>query len=85
MLVEAGDIVRVCIKDQGDGVAPEEREHVFEPFYRSPVTRAEATGAGLGLAIARELAHRHGGDVVVGDDGNCFIASFPQYKASKMT
>jgi two-component system heavy metal sensor histidine kinase CusS len=78
--VEAGETVRVCVRDQGDGVSLEERENIFEPFYRSPVNRTEARGAGLGLAIARELAQKHGGDVVVGDEGNCFIASFPRYR-----
>lgn len=80
--VEAGETVRVCVRDQGDGVPPAERENIFEPFHRLPATRSEAKGAGLGLAIARELAQKHGGDVVVSDEGNCFIASFPRFKSA---
>jgi two-component system OmpR family sensor kinase len=46
--------VRLAIADEGPGIAPEHREHVFERFYRVDGTRA--SGSGLGLAIARELA-----------------------------
>ena len=80
--VKGGETVHVYVRDQGDGVSQEERENIFEPFYRSPVTRTEARGAGLGLAIARELAQKHDGDVVVGDGGNCFVVSFPRHMRS---
>ena len=57
--------VRVC--DHGSGVPEAERERVFEPFYR----RAGSTeGAGLGLALVRQIARRHGGEAVC--DDNCF-------------
>ena len=46
--------VRLAIADEGPGIAPEHRAHVFERFYRVDGTRA--SGSGLGLAIARELA-----------------------------
>jgi signal transduction histidine kinase len=66
--VEAGAEVRVC--DQGAGVPEAERERVFEPFYR----RAGASvGAGLGLALVRQIARRHGGSAICG--GNCFTAT----------
>jgi signal transduction histidine kinase len=66
--VEAGAEVRVC--DQGAGVPEAERERVFEPFYR----RAGATvGAGLGLALVRQIARRHGGAASCA--GNCFTAT----------
>jgi two-component system OmpR family sensor kinase len=80
--VEAGETVRICVRDQGEGVPPEERENIFAPFYRLSASRTEARGSGLGLAIARELAQKHGGNVVVVDEGNCFVASFPRYKCS---
>ena len=48
----------VSVHDSGPGVAPPERERVFERFYRSP--DAPAPGSGLGLTIARAIAERHG-------------------------
>lgn len=54
-----GAEIRVC--DHGAGVAHAERERVFEPFYR----RSGSTqGAGLGLALVRQIARQHGGDAV---------------------
>ncbi|HVR53395.1 MAG TPA: ATP-binding protein [Pseudorhodoferax sp.] len=48
----------VAVHDGGPGIAPHERERVFERFYRSP--DAPAPGSGLGLTIARAIAERHG-------------------------
>jgi len=60
-----GDVVRLSVEDSGPGVPPEERERIFQPFYRTPRTFAEATddGSGLGLAIVRGIAQAHGGRV----------------------
>ena len=53
-----GDRAEIRVRDHGTGVPPAESEKVFEPFYR----RAGASeGAGLGLALVRQIAHRHGG------------------------
>jgi two-component system heavy metal sensor histidine kinase CusS len=63
-----GAWVTVRVTDEGPGVGREERARVFEPFFRSPQTRASAReGAGLGLSIARELARSHGGDIRIED------------------
>jgi two-component system sensor histidine kinase MprB len=51
------------VRDYGPGIAPEDREHVFDRFYRSAAARA-LPGSGLGLAIVREVAEAHGGTVV---------------------
>ncbi|MVW70637.1 sensor histidine kinase [Bordetella sp. 15P40C-2] len=48
----------LVVEDDGPGIPPEERERVFEAFYRSPGNGAG--GSGLGLAIVREIAHAHG-------------------------
>jgi two-component system sensor histidine kinase KdpD len=57
------DGVQVRVSDRGPGVAPEDRERIFEPFYRPAGTREDGAGVGLGLALVRQIARRHGGDV----------------------
>lgn len=58
----------VAVDDDGEGIAPDERERVFERFVRLDQARErEAGGAGLGLAIARETARELGGDVTLAD------------------
>ena len=54
------------ILDRGPGIAAEERGKIFQPFYRISSKLSDgATGTGIGLAIARDLARRHGGDLVL--------------------
>jgi signal transduction histidine kinase len=53
----------VVVSDTGPGIPPEERERVFERFYRGAGGRASGPGTGLGLAIVAELAERWGGTV----------------------
>ena len=50
------------VRDHGPGIAAEDREHVFDRFYRSAAARS-LPGSGLGLAIVREVAEAHGGSV----------------------
>jgi signal transduction histidine kinase len=59
--------LRVSVRDQGRGVAPEFIPDLFERFSRSEGSRASATGTGLGLAIARSYARAHGGDLFYED------------------
>jgi len=56
-------LVTISVVDEGPGVAPEDRERIFEAFFRAPSERKRGTGTGLGLAIAREIARAHGGDI----------------------
>jgi signal transduction histidine kinase len=60
-----GDNVELMITDTGPGVPPEEREAVFERYYRGGDARTRGEGTGLGLAIARAVARAHDGDIVV--------------------
>lgn len=54
----------VEIEDDGPGIPPQDREKVFEPFYRREPSRSRQTGGiGLGLAVVRSIARGHGGDV----------------------
>jgi signal transduction histidine kinase len=63
---ETADEVQVDVVDQGPGLSPEELALVFERFYRGDRARSRATGgAGLGLAIVRQLVEAHGGRVWV--------------------
>lgn len=56
------------VSDDGSGVPPGERERIFERFVRLDDARTrDEGGAGLGLAIARDVAARHGGTLVVGE------------------
>lgn len=51
----------LIVSDNGPGIAPEDRERIFERFYR--VVGNDSTGSGLGLSIVRSIAQLHGGDV----------------------
>ena len=60
--------IAIYIDDDGPSVPEEERENVFQPFYRLEQSRNQATGGiGLGLAITRDIVHRHGGEVSLTD------------------
>jgi signal transduction histidine kinase len=69
------------VEDAGPPVPKEERAHLFRPFYRGSSGRScGATGAGLGLSIARQIARLHGADLTheyAGDMGNRFVVRFP--------
>ena len=58
---------RVMVADDGPGVPPEDRERVFERFYKGDSSRAGGGGAGLGLAIARWIADQHRGRIIAAD------------------
>ena len=56
----------VVVNDRGPGVPEDQRERIFEPFYRMPGASESHGGVGLGLALVRSIAERHGGQVSCG-------------------
>lgn len=63
-----GNWVRIEVDDNGPGIPPSERENVFRPFYRIDHSRNVDEGnSGLGLAIARDIAKSHGGEIALGE------------------
>jgi signal transduction histidine kinase len=60
--VDGSDSVEFEVADTGEGIAPEHLDRVFEKFYRAPGSKSPG-GAGLGLAIAREIVEAHGGRI----------------------
>jgi len=77
----AGAQVVISVVDQGPGIAPADRERIFEPFYRGASPTAERwTGSGLGLAIARGFIEANGGTISVQSlpgQGTSFVVSLP--------
>jgi signal transduction histidine kinase len=59
---EEGGFIRFSVRDQGQGIPSESIGRIFERFYRAP-NQEKRTGAGLGLAIAREIVVAHGGSI----------------------
>lgn len=80
--VVVGTDARVNIMDRGRGVAPHEREKIFERFWRGAGVSNE--GAGLGLSIVKEIMRAHGGHVTVADNrggGAIFTLDFSATRA----
>jgi len=81
-----GDRLTVRVDDDGPGIAPDERERVFDRFYRSQVARdRDSGGSGLGLAICRAIVDLHGGSIWVEDSplgGARVVFEVPYYEGS---
>jgi len=78
----SGDQARMIVSDNGPGIAPQDRERVFERFVR---VAAEGTGCGLGLAIVKEIVTQHGGTVALEDvhpRGLKVVVSLPRLPAA---
>ncbi|MGH8030530.1 MAG: sensor histidine kinase [Arenimonas sp.] len=84
-LITSGDTVELVVSDEGPGIAPAERERVFEPFYRLPGASEADGGVGLGLALVRQIAVAHGGTaqcVEAAGAGARFVVRLPASPAA---
>jgi signal transduction histidine kinase len=72
-----GQTISIEVGDSGDGVPLELRDRVFEPFF---TTKPPGIGTGLGLPLARDIVHRHGGRLEIRDRGlkSVFAVDLPQ-------
>ncbi len=80
----AGDSVIVSVQDEGPGVEPEDRPHLFEPFYRGARARTTGVpGSGIGLYVCRRLVEAHGGEIWFDSprDGTSISFSLPLWHA----
>jgi PAS domain S-box-containing protein len=79
---EGASACEIRVTDQGIGIAPAERERIFERFYRSPDPQVQRIrGAGLGLAICREILRAHSGTIDVistQGQGTTFVVCLPR-------
>jgi signal transduction histidine kinase len=78
-IARGADTAIITVWDNGPGVQPAEFENVFRPFYR-PKVAGKSTGTGLGLALVRQIARRHGGDArceVTEDGRSRFVVTVP--------
>jgi signal transduction histidine kinase len=76
-----GTEVAITVEDRGLGIPPQDRPHIFEPFYRGDEVKARVIrGSGLGLSIVHRIAESHGGRVTVQagrEQGSAFTLSLP--------
>jgi signal transduction histidine kinase len=77
----AGGGAEISVCDRGIGISPEDRERIFEAFYRSPeAVRLDPRGVGLGLRIVKHIMDAHGGEIGIAGApgrGTTFTLKFP--------
>lgn len=76
--------LEISFINQGQTIRPQKLQSIFEKFFRLDSARASNTGgAGLGLAIAQEIAHLHGGEITAtsADEVTCFCVRLPVHKS----
>jgi signal transduction histidine kinase len=72
------ECIRIAVRDQGPGIPDDAREHIFDPYFTT-----KENGTGLGLAVSREIAVRHGGNLefVSTSDGSTFALTLPVFRS----
>ncbi len=81
------DYAVIVVRDQGPGISPEDRPHVFDRFYRSR-DASRVPGSGLGLAIVRRIVEAHGGSVWVEEqpgEGTAMAMKLPRIPSGAAT
>jgi signal transduction histidine kinase len=73
----AGGSASLSVKDHGPGVDAADAGRIFEPFFRKGAPSGSDKGAGLGLALVRQIARLHGGDARL-EGGSAFVISLPK-------
>ncbi|MEN6537287.1 MAG: HAMP domain-containing sensor histidine kinase [Bryobacteraceae bacterium] len=82
-----GNDVQITVEDKGLGIDPEDRHHIFEPFYRGEAaTAGQIHGTGLGLSLAASVASAMGGKITVKSTpgkGSAFTLHLPKAEAGR--
>ncbi|MGW8061812.1 ATP-binding protein [Streptomyces ziwulingensis] len=84
-VARADDAVVIRVRDHGPGIPEDVLPHVFDRFYKASASRPRSEGSGLGLSIALENAHIHGGGITAensADGGAVFTLRLPQDPSS---
>jgi signal transduction histidine kinase len=82
-LEQTGDMVILCVRDEGIGIPADALPHIFDRFYRAPgieVQSGSGVGLGLGLHICREIVEQHGGQIwaeSASGSGSAFYVALP--------
>ncbi len=78
------DRVRISVRDNGPGIPEQSQERIFERFWQAEgVSRLSGGGAGLGLAISKQIMDQHGGTIEVSSNkphGSCFVIDMPRQR-----
>lgn len=80
------DVAKIMIRNHGKTIPPDKLEHIFEQFYRADAARSSVTGgAGLGLAIAKEIVELHEGTITAAsaNESTIFIVTLPSKKTGR--
>lgn len=69
--------IRLCVRDDGPGIAPETAERLFSPMQADSITSSPNVGPGLGLPLSQELVRQHGGrlNVLTGPEGGTTVCA----------